>query len=242
MKEEVLREEFLRTARILGHDAVEKLSGAHVAVFGVGGVGSFAVEALARAGVGRLTLIDSDSVSLSNINRQLIALHSTVGQPKVEAAARRIADINPACEVTAIERFFSEETLGEFDFGAFDYIADAIDAVPQKLLLIETATSRRIPIISSMGMGNKLHPEMIELADIGKTSVCPLARAVRLGLRRRNIHHLKCVYSKELPQPPRDADNCTEGERQAPGSISFVPSAAGLIMAGEIVRTLAGVD
>lgn len=237
-----MNEEFVRTAMLLGEEAVNKLKDKTVAVFGVGGVGSYAVEAIARAGVGRLILVDNDTVAKSNINRQLIALHSTVGCPKVVAAKERVLDIDPQAEVIDKQCFFSAETLDEFNFDEYDYVVDAIDSVTSKLLLIETAMKHNVPVISSMGMGNKLHPEMIELCDISKTSVCPLARVMRTELRRRNIHHLMCVYSKEPAMTPiggiSDEPNAP-GRRQTPGSVSFVPSAAGLIMAGEVIRNLA---
>lgn len=225
-----MKEENVRTEKLIGSDALARLSSSHVAVFGVGGVGGFAVEALARAGVGELTLVDSDTVASSNINRQIIALHSTVGRAKTEVMRERILDINPDCKVNIHTVFFSEETKGLFNFSDYDYVIDAIDSVSSKVELIALATNAATPIISAMGAGNKLDPTAFLVSDISKTTVCPLARAVRLALRKRGINHLKCVYSKEEPKG--------EGERSAPGSISFVPSVMGLILAGEVILDL----
>lgn len=222
-----------RTERVLGKEGVARLGAAHVAVFGVGGVGGFAVEALARAGVGELTLVDSDTVAESNINRQIIALHSTVGRAKVEVMRERILDINPEARVHTHEVFFSEETKERFDFSSYDYVIDAIDSLASKIELISLATEKGTPIISAMGAGNKLDPTAFLVSDISKTTVCPLARAVRLSLRKRGINHLKCVYSREEP-------NTDDGAlRGAPGSVSFVPSAMGLILAGEAIKDIA---
>ena len=219
-------------------DGVEKLSAATVAVFGVGGVGSYVVEALARAGVGGLILVDHDRVAPSNINRQIIALHSTVGQYKTQAAKARILDINPNARVVTHEVFYGPETEAELPLDGCDYIVDAIDTVSAKLLLAEQAQKKRIPIISSMGTGNKLDPTRFEIADIMDTSVCPLARVMRHELKKRGIDRLKVVYSREEPIHPLCEEEPQPGKRTPPGSISFVPSAAGLILAGEVIRDL----
>ena len=224
-----MKEQFERTAMLIGEDGLARLQGATVAIFGIGGVGGHAAEALARAGVGTLHLIDSDTVSPSNINRQMVAFNSTVGQYKVDVAAARIKDINPDATVITHKIFFSEETKEQLDFSSFDYVVDAIDSVSSKILLIECATARSGGIISSMGAGNKLDPTAFEVADIYKTSVCPLAKVVRTNLRKKGIKSLKVVYSKELP--------VVSGNR-VPASISFVPSVAGLIAAGEAVKDI----
>lgn len=231
---------FSRARMVLGDTAMEKLASSTVAVFGIGGVGSYIAEALARGGVGHLILCDNDVVSVSNINRQLIALHSTVGQPKVEVMARRILDINPQANVEINQIYYSAETAGEFDMTGWDYIADAIDSVTSKLLLIETAQKQGVPIISSMGTGNKVDPSRLQIADISKTSVCPLARVMRRELKKREIYKLKVLFSTEEPIPPKylPEDSASPGRRGTPGSISFVPSAAGLMIAGEIIREL----
>ena len=213
---------------MLGSEAVEKLKGAHVAVFGVGGVGGFTVEALARAGVGKITLIDSDRVAVSNINRQIIATQSTVGMYKTEAMRERIRDINPECEVIIYNQFYSEETPVSLD--GIDYVADCIDSVRSKLHLITEATNSGVRVISSMGAGNKLDPTRFTVADISKTHTDPLAKVIRTELRKRGINHLKVVFSDEPPINP-------SGER-TPGSISFVPSVVGLIIAGEIIKDI----
>ena len=219
---------YTRTEMMLGTEAVEKLKGAHVAVFGVGGVGGFTVEALARAGVGKITLIDSDRVAVSNINRQIIATQSTVGMYKTEAMRQRIRDINPECEVIIYNQFYSEETPVSLD--GIDYVADCIDSVRSKLHLITEATNSGVRVISSMGAGNKLDPTRFTVADISKTHTDPLAKVIRTELRKRGINHLKVVFSDEPPINP-------SGER-TPGSISFVPSVVGLIIAGEIVKDI----
>ena len=232
-----MKEQHIRTEMMLGEDGAGRLFASSVAVFGVGGVGGYAVEALARAGVGEIHLIDSDRVSLSNINRQIIATHSTVGQYKTEAMRDRIAEINPEAKVYCYNIFFDESTKGEIDFTKFNYVIDAIDSLGAKLELIATAVEAGVPIISAMGAGNKLDPTQFEVADISKTTVCPLARAVRTGLRKRGINHLKVVYSRELPvNPPEVSEG---GKRRVPGSISFVPSAMGLILAGEVIKDIA---
>ncbi len=238
-----MNEYFSRTELLLGSAAVDALRRARVAVFGVGGVGGYVVEALARAGVGALDLIDSDTVAPSNLNRQIIALHSTIGMYKVDAAAARVRDINPACAVTPYRCFFLPETEGQFDFTRYDYVVDAIDTVTGKLALIEKARAAGTPIICAMGAGNKLHPERFEIADIYETSVCPLARVMRKECKKRGIEHLKVVYSKEPPLMPDPALETaaraeTPDRRDIPGSVSFTPSAAGLILAGEVVRDL----
>lgn len=234
-----MREEDIRTAMVLGDEAVLRLKSAKVAIFGIGGVGGYCVEALARAGVGELHLIDSDKVSLSNINRQIIALHSTVGRYKTEVMRERILDINPEAKVVVCSTFFDEENARIFDFSSYDYVVDAIDSLKSKVLLIKLAMAAGCEIISAMGAGNKLDPTRFEVADISKTSVCPLARAVRLALRKEGITSLKVVYSKELPTGNRadaDAEKC-DGKR-APGSLSFVPSVMGLIIAGEVIKDI----
>lgn len=236
-----MEQQFSRTARLIGEPAVNILKNSSVAVFGVGGVGSFAAEALARAGVGRLCLVDNDTVNESNINRQIIALHSTLGQKKAQAAAERIADINPNADVTAVCEFYDSTTAESFDLSCFDYVIDAIDTVTSKLLLIENAKKCGTPIISSMGTGNKLNPSLFEITDISKTSVCPLARVMRRELKNRGIYKLKVVYSKEKPRKPKTDEPMPEGKRQIPASISYVPSVAGLMLAGEVIMDLTGV-
>lgn len=232
-----MRMQFSRTALLLGEEGVEKLKKSRVAVFGVGGVGGFVVEALARSGVGALDLIDKDVVSVSNINRQIIALHSTVGRLKTEVAAERAKDINPDIEVKIHNVFYLPETAEQFDFSQYDYVVDAIDTVSGKIALAEQAKRANIPIISSMGAGNKLDPTAFEVADIAKTSVCPLARVMRRELKKRGIEHLKVVYSKEEPLPSPLTDE--ESGKPIPGSIAFVPSVVGLILAGEVIKDLA---
>ena len=219
---------YTRTEMMLGGESVEKLKGSHVAVFGVGGVGGFCAEALCRAGVGKLTLIDADRVSVSNINRQIIATHSTVGKFKTEAMKERIADINPDCEVICVSEFYSEENAISLE--SFDYVADCIDSVKSKLHLITEAKKNNVPIIASMGAGNKLDPTRFTVADISKTHTDPLAKVIRTELRKRGINHLKVVFSDEPPINP-------SGER-TPGSVSFVPSVVGLIIAGEIIKDI----
>jgi len=225
-----MTEQFARTALLLGPAALDKLAAARVAVFGLGGVGGHAAEALARSGVGALDLIDGDTVSESNLNRQIVALRSTLGQPKARVMAERIRDINPACDVTPYEIFFDAATAGRFDFTRYDYVLDCIDTVTSKLLLIELCHAAGTKIISCMGAGNKLDPSRFEVADIYSTSVCPLAKAVRTELRRRGVPSLKVVYSREEPVT----------NARPPGSVAFVPSVAGLLMAGEVVRDLIG--
>ena len=235
--------EFSRVQILLGKDAMEALTDSRVAVFGIGGVGSFAAEALARAGVGSLDVFDGDKVSLTNINRQLIALHSTIGKQKVEVMRSRILDINPRCAVAAHACFYGAETADSVDLSVYDYIIDAIDTVSSKLLLIERATAAGVRIISCMGAGNKLDPTRLEVADIYKTSVCPLARVMRKELKSRGIRALKVVYSREdAIKPEKDISVSCETDRtarrQVPGSVSFVPPVAGYILAGEVVKDI----
>lgn len=233
--------QFSRTQLIFGKDAMEVLAGARVAVFGIGGVGGYTVEALARSGVGALDLIDNDEVCLTNINRQIYALNSTVGRYKVDVAKERIMDINPECKVTAHKVFYMPDTSEQFDFTQYDYIVDAIDTVTGKLEIIEQAKKAGVPVISSMGAGNKLDPTAFEVTDIYKTSVCPLAKVMRYQLKRRGIKKLKVVYSKEVPVTT-DSAYTEEGsaKRNIPGSNAFVPSVVGLIIAGEVIKDILG--
>lgn len=246
--------QFSRTELLIGEEALNKLKHSKVAVFGIGGVGSYTVEGLVRAGVGKLVLIDDDCVCLTNINRQLLATRKTVGKPKVEVMKERILDINPDVEVTTFQKFYMPDTADELIFDDYDYIVDAIDTVTGKIDLIQKAKAKDIPIISCMGAGNKLDPTKFEVADIYKTSVCPLAKVMRKELKKRDIHSLKVVYSKEMPIIPKETEgsSCATGcicpsgttrkctiRRQIPGSISFVPSVAGLIIAGEVVKDIA---
>lgn len=234
-------EQFSRTELLYGAEAMEKLRASRVAVFGIGGVGGYVVEALARSGIGALDLIDFDKVCLSNLNRQIIATLKTVGEYKVDAAEERIRDINPDCIVRTYKTMFMPETQEEFDFRQYDYVVDAIDTVKGKLAIIEKAKEAAIPVISSMGAGNKLNPAMFEVADIYETSICPLAKVMRHECRKRGIESLKVVYSKEEPVKPSDSLEKTDdftGRRSVPGSTAFVPSAAGLIIAGEVINDL----
>ena len=234
-----MENEYTRTSMLLGEQGIERLKRACVAVFGIGGVGSYTAEALARGGIGRIILCDSDVVNVSNINRQLPALHSTIGMKKTGIMRERIHDINPSIDVRTFDVFYSRDTAGLFDFSKISYIADAIDSVTSKLLLIETAYNQGVNIISSMGAGNKLDPCAFEVADIYETSVCPLARVMRRELKKRGVERLKVVFSKETPiTAANSGGNVNEG-RTAPGSVSFVPSVAGLIMAGEIIKDIA---
>lgn len=236
-----MEDQFSRTRLLLGDDGIEKLQKARVAVFGVGGVGGYAVEALARAGVGALDLIDNDTVACSNLNRQIIATHDTIGKLKVDVAADRVHAINPDCTVRVYRTFYLPETKDQFDFTQYDYVVDAIDTVSGKIALVLQAKEAGVPIICAMGAGNKLDPSMFEVADLYKTSVCPLARVMRTECRKRGIKHLKVVYSKEPPVTPLvSAEDMAPGKRSVPGSVSFVPAAAGLILAGEVVRDLVG--
>ncbi len=229
---------FSRTERIFGAEGMQRLENACVAVFGVGGVGSYIAEGLARSGVGHLHLIDSDDVDITNLNRQIEALSDTVGKPKAEAMKQRILQINPQCEVTVHNCFFLPENSDEFDFTQYDYIADAVDTVTAKIELVMKADREGTPIISSMGTGNKLSPAMLEVADIYKTSVCPLARVMRQELKKRGIKKLKVVYSKEEPIKAKPSEEENEHRRSIPASAVFVPAAAGLIIASEIVKEL----
>ena len=235
--------QFSRTALLFGEEAMEKLKRSRVAVFGIGGVGGYCVEALARSGVGTLDLIDDDTVNITNLNRQIIATHATLGMDKVDAAKERVLSINPGAVVHTHKTFYLPETAGEFDFAQYDYVVDAIDTVTGKLMLVQAAKEAGTRIISCMGTGNKLDPTAFEVADISKTSVCPLARIMRKELGRRGIKHLKVVYSKELaltPAPAEEEDSA-HPKRQTPGSNAFVPAVAGLILAGEVVKDLAGI-
>ena len=246
---------FYRTQLLLGEEAMAALAASRVAVFGIGGVGGYTVEALARSGIGALDLIDDDRVCLTNLNRQIIATRSTIGRYKADVAAERIADINPDAVVRVHKIFYSPDTASSFDFTQYDYVVDAIDTVTGKIALAEQAKTAQVPIISSMGAGNKLDPTAFEVADLSQTSVCPLARVMRRELKKRGIEHLKVVYSKEPPLtpiedpsvscrshcvcPPGSARTCTV-RRQIPGSTAFVPSVVGLIIAGEVICDLCG--
>lgn len=231
--------QFSRTELLLGSDAVKKLQNSRVAVFGIGGVGGYTVEALARSGVGTLDLIDNDTVSLTNINRQIIALHSTLGMPKVDAAKKRLTDINPNININTFKAFYLPETSDQFDFSQYDYIVDAIDTVAGKIELAVQSNKAGVPIISSMGAGNKLDATRFEVADIYKTSVCPLAKVMRRELKKRNIKKLKVVYSKEEPvAPAQQSDEDPGARRHIPASIAYVPSTVGLIIAGEVIKDL----
>ena len=229
-----MNEQFSRTIQLIGEEAVERLKASRVILFGVGGVGSFTAEALCRAGIGTIDLVDGDTVSESNLNRQLVALHSTIGLAKAEVMRARMLDINPSMTSRAHTLFYDAATADQIDLSQYDYVVDAIDSVSSKLLLIEKCHALSIPCISCMGAGNKLDPTQFELSDISKTSVCPLARVMRIELKKRGILHHKVVYSKEPPVNPT-------GER-TPASISFVPSAAGLILSGAVIRDLIGIN
>ena len=246
--------QFSRTEMLIGKQNMEKLQNSRVAVFGVGGVGGYVVEALARSGVGTLDLIDNDRVALSNLNRQIIATHRTIGMYKVDAAKERVLDINPDAVVNTYQTFYLPETADQFDFKKYDYVVDAIDTVTGKLMLVEQARKAGVPIICSMGAGNKMEASAFEVADISKTSVCPLAKVMRRELKKRGIEHLKVVYSKETAMTPLGGTEVSGGDsdalgdceqeqtkssrRSTPGSMAFVPSAAGLIIAGEVVKDL----
>lgn len=222
----------------MGKDALQKLAASRVAVFGVGGVGGYVAEALARSGVGAIELVDNDVVSITNINRQIIATHATLGRYKTDVAAERIADINPACAVTARKTFYLPETQGEFDFTRYDYVVDAIDTVAGKLALIENAKKCGVPVISSMGAGNKLDATAFRVADISETSVCPLAKVMRRELKKRGIARVKVVYSEEEPLKPAQSAEAGKAGRGVAGSVAFVPPVVGLILAGEVVKDL----
>ena len=233
-------DQFARTRLIYGKTAMDKLAGSRVAVFGIGGVGGYVVEALVRSGVGALDLIDNDTVSLTNLNRQLIATRSTIGRYKVDVAAERIADINPDCAVKTYRTFFLPETQDQFDFTEYDYVVDAIDTVAGKLAIIEKAKAAGVLVISSMGAGNKIDPSKFEVADIYDTSICPLAKVMRQQCRKRGIDSLKVVYSREVPSRPveESQEKNTAVRRDIPGSTAFTPSVAGLIIAGEVINDL----
>ena len=235
-----MEEQFRRTGMLLGEDAVRKLHNSRVAVFGLGGVGGYTVEALVRAGVGQLDLIDRDTVSISNLNRQILATHASLGRPKVEAAAERAALINPDCLVRTYPMFYTPETASQFDFRDYDYVVDAIDTVTGKLALVIQAHEAGTPIICCMGTGNKLDPTRFEVSDLSETSFCPLARVMRRELGKRGNRHLKVVYSREEAIAPTgwEEEAAAEGKRQIPGSVPFVPGVAGLILAGEVIRDL----
>lgn len=236
---------FQRTETLIGEDKFNKLVNAKVIVFGIGGVGSYVVEALARAGVGTIALVDKDTVDETNINRQLIALSSTIGKLKTKIASERIKDINPDCKVITYPLFYLPETAEEIDLSEYDYIVDAIDNVTAKILLVTEAKRNNIPIISSMGTGNKLDPSGFMVADIYETSVCPLAKVMRKELRNRGVESLKVVYSKEEPVHPGfsvETENLIASRRPAPQSISFVPPVAGLIIASEVIKDIAGIN
>lgn len=242
---------FIRTRLLVGVEPLERLRRARVAVFGVGGVGGYCVEALARAGVGTLDLYDDDTVSESNLNRQLAALHSTIGQPKAEVMAQRVRDINPDCQVRAIRMFYLPQNADQVDLSQYDYVVDCIDTVSAKLELVTRCTALQVRIISAMGSGNKLDPTAFEVSDLSRTQGCPLARVMRKELRKRGIHHLKVVWSREEPRAPLappeadlppggDTRPASSPRRAVPGSVSFVPGAAGLVLAGAVIRDLAG--
>ena len=244
-----MSDQFIRTRMLVGDDPIQRLQQAKIAVFGVGGVGGYCVEALTRSGVGALDLYDDDTVSESNLNRQLAALHSTIGRPKAEVLAERVRDINPACQVRAIRMFYLPENADTVDFTQYDYVIDCIDTVTAKLDLIQRCTALGVPIISAMGSGNKLDPTAFVVTDLSKTEGCPLARIMRKELRKRGVEHLKVVYSKELPRSPiqpaqaeapaqSDTRPGTTARKDTPGSISFVPAAAGLLLASAVVREI----
>ena len=223
-----MKEQFSRTAQLLGNENVENLFDKHVIVFGVGGVGGYVVEALARSGIGKISIVDNDVINESNINRQIIALHSTIGKQKVEVLKNRILDINPECQVFVHNQFFLPENSNDFDFSIYDYVVDAVDTVTAKIEIIKKSKESNVPVISSMGTGNKLNPMGFKVSDISKTKVCPLARVMRNELKKRGISKVKCVYSEENPVI----------QTQTPASVAFVPSVAGLLIASEVVKDL----
>lgn len=229
--------QFNREEILIGSKALEVLKNSRVAIFGVGGVGGYAVEALVRAGVGALDFVDNDVVSLTNLNRQIIALHSTLGKAKVEVMKERAININPEVKIITHNCFYLPENAGQFDFEKYDYVVDAVDTVSAKIALVEQANKAGTPIISAMGAGNKLNPSEFEITDISKTTVCPLAKIMRKELKKRGINHLKVVYSKELPLKPLATDE-QSNKRQTAGSISFVPPVVGLLMASEVIKDL----
>ena len=223
-----MKEQFSRTAQLLGNENVENLFDKHVIVFGVGGVGGYVVEALARSGIGKISIVDNDVINESNINRQIIALHSTIGKQKVEVLKNRILDINPECQVFVYNQFFLPENSNDFDFSIYDYVVDAVDTVTAKIEIIKKSKESNVPVISSMGTGNKLNPMGFKVSDISKTKVCPLARVMRNELKKRGISKVKCVYSEENPVI----------QTQTPASVAFVPPVAGLLIASEVVKDL----
>mgnify|MGYP005771933067 FL=1 len=238
-----------RTALLLGAQGMEKLAGAHVLLFGLGGVGSYTAEALARSGVGALTLVDDDVVAESNLNRQLVALRSTLGQSKAEVAARRIADIAPGCRVTPVRLFYTPETADQLSFAGYDYVIDAVDTVSAKLEIIRRAKEAGVPVISCMGTGNKLHPEKLEVTWLDKTQGCPLARVMRRECKARGLGRVRVVYSTEPPirhagdtTPQAAGDRPGNAKKSTPGSAAFVPGCAGLMLAAEVVRAIAGAE
>lgn len=236
-----MKEEILRSAMLLTPEGTLRLKNSNVIVFGLGGVGSYAAEALVRAGVGRLTVVDNDTVALSNINRQLIALHSTVGEYKTDAFARRALDINPELELTLRRDFVLQENINGFEWSSYDYAVDAVDTVQAKLAIAQACARHGVPLISCMGTGNKLEPERLQICDISQTRYCPLARVMRAELKKRGISSLRVVFSPEEPRKPLPL--CAQsGRRATPGSVSFVPGCAGLLAAGEIVRVLSGLQ
>ena len=238
--------QFSRTALLVGQGAIEKLQACRVAIFGIGGVGGYVAEALARSGVGCFDLIDNDTVALTNLNRQIIATHDTIGQPKVQVMAERIHAINPEAVVHVHQCFFLPENAHEFDFAQYDYVVDAVDTVAAKIAIIMAAKAANVPVISSMGAGNKMDPGKFQVADIFKTSVDPLARVMRQEMKKRGVKKLKVVYSTELPLTPVDAEGACQAEapqrRALPGSTAFTPSAAGLLLASEVMKDLIGWD
>ena len=233
-----MNSQFERTELMLGESGVKKLNNSSVCIFGIGGVGSFACEALARMGIGKITIVDNDTISITNINRQLIALHSTVGKYKVDVMEERIKDINPICVVTKYKCFYLPENKDDVDFSSFDYVIDAVDTVSAKIQIISKAKELNIPIISSMGTGNKLNPQGFLVADINQTSVCPLARTLRYELKKRNIKGVKVVYSKEEPVELKEIKINEDNNKQIPASNSFVPSSCGLLIASEVIKDL----
>lgn len=250
-----MSDQFIRTSLTFGKAAIEKLHKSRVIVFGIGGVGGHVVEALVRSGIGAIDIVDDDVVCLSNLNRQILALHSTLGKAKVDVAEQRILDINPDCKVTKHKTFFLPENSSQFDFSKYDYVVDCIDTVSGKIEIIMKSKEAGVPVISCMGAGNKIDPSLLQIADIYKTSVCPLARVMRNEMKKRRVKHLKCLFSTEKvippeldllkneegePQPQTRTDGKKSFKKQTPGSNAFVPSVAGLMIAGEIIRDLAG--
>ena len=227
---------FSRFELLVGEDNIQKLNQAHVIVFGVGGDGGYVVEALVRSGIGHITIVDNDVVSLSNLNRQIIATQETIGQKKVDVMKKRILSIHPECDVTTLDMFYLPETANQIDLSQYDYVVDAIDTITSKIELA-VRCDQKIPLISSMGTGNKMNPALLQVSDIYKTSVCPLAKVMRRELKKRRVKHLKVVYSQELPMKPFASDEITH-KRTIPGSTAFVPSSAGLLIASEVVKDL----